>query len=150
MYVTAMNRIRAGYAEVDPVAAGYFLASTHDDELGMRVTYSFFRHRSGVEQILGSSTLLSVLVNATVTGMFVGGLCTALGAPVGVAVLAGVLIGLCVVVLAVWYAGFRYVSAWRRYVPLSPSEAPPAHWGPWDPRRRPGGYPRDASSSARG
>ncbi|WP_251442151.1 MULTISPECIES: hypothetical protein [unclassified Microbacterium] len=150
MYVTAMNRIRAGYAEVDPVAAGYFLASTHDDELGMRVTYSFFRHRSGVEQILGSSTLLSVLVNATVTGMFVGGVCTALGAPVGAAVVAGVLIGLCVVVLAVWYAGFRYVSAWRRYVPLSPSEAPPAHWGPWDPRRRPGGYPRDASSSARG
>lgn len=149
MYVTAMNRIRAGYADVDPGSAAYFLASTHDDELGMRVTYSFFRHRSGIEQILGSSMMLSVLVNATVTGMFVGGMCTALGAPMVIAVVAGVLIGLCVVALAVWYAGFRYVTAWRRYAPLSPSEGPPPHWGPWTPDRLPGGYPRGAASPRR-
>ena len=149
MYVTAMNRIRAGYADVDPGAAAYFLASTHDDELGMRVTYSFFRHRSGIEQILGSSMMLSVLVNATVTGMFVGGMCAALGAPMVIAVVAGVLIGLCVVALAVWYAGFRYVSAWRRYAPLSPSEGPPPHWGPWTPDRLPGGYPRGAAPPRR-
>ncbi|MBS1907440.1 MAG: hypothetical protein JST33_12925 [Actinobacteria bacterium] len=136
MYVTAMNRIRGAYAEVDPVAAEVFLASTHDDELGMRVTYSFFRHRSGAEQVLGSSTMLSVLVNATVTGMFAGGLCATLGVPLIVAVAVGVLIGLCIVAAGVWYAGYRYVSAWRTYAPRSPSPGPPPHWGPW---RRDGG-----------
>jgi hypothetical protein len=128
MFVTAMNRIRAGYARVDPVAAEYFLASTHDDELGMRVTYSFFRHRGAFEQVLGSSTILSILVNATVTGMFVGGLCGALGMPVAGAVVVGVVVGLCVVAGGVWYAGFWFLSAWRRYTPLSPSDGPPSYW----------------------
>jgi hypothetical protein len=134
MYVTAMNRIRAGYARVDPAAAEYFLASTHDDELGMRVTYSFFRHRSSVEQILGSSLMLSVLVNATVTGMFVGGLCAALGMPVAGAVIVGVVVGLGVVVGGVWYGGYWFLSAWRRYTPLSPGDGPPSYWRT---RRRP-------------
>lgn len=125
MYVTAMNRIRAGYAEVDPVAAGYFLASTHDDELGMRVTYSFFRHRGSAEQVLGSSMMLSVLVNATVTGMFAGGLCVTLGMPVPGAVAVGIVVGLCVIAAGVAYGGYRFLSAWRTYVPLSPSRQRP-------------------------
>ncbi|MDL9981516.1 hypothetical protein [Microbacterium candidum] len=128
MYVTAMNRIRAAYAEIDPAVPSYFLASTHDDELGMRTTYSFFRHRGAAEQVLGSSTMLSILVNAVVTGMFAGGLCAALGTPVPWAVAIGILIGLGVVAAAVWYAGYRFMSAWRTYVPLSPSGAPPPHW----------------------
>ncbi len=55
MFVVAMNRIRGGYADVDVAAAEYFLASTHDDFVGMAVTYSFLRHRGGTEQVLGSS-----------------------------------------------------------------------------------------------
>ncbi len=128
MYVTAMNRIRAGYAAVDPTATDYFLASTHDDQLGMRVTYSFFRNRSGIEQVLGSSLMLSILVNATVTGMFFGGLCAALGVPVPGAVVIGVVIGLCVVIGGVWFGGYWFMSAWRRYTPLSPSDGPPPYW----------------------
>lgn len=128
MYVTAMNRIRAAYADLDRDVSVYFLDSVHDDELGMRVTYSFFRHRGSAEQMLGSSTMLSILVNAVVTGMFAGGLCAAVGAPVGVAVAVGVLIGLVVTVAASWYGGYRYLSAWRTYEPLSPSEERPPHW----------------------
>ncbi|GAB6858404.1 hypothetical protein [Microbacterium xylanilyticum] len=135
MYVTAMNRIRGGYADLDPDAAVYFLASTHDDELGMRVTYSFFRHRGAAEQVLASSAMLSILVNATVTGMFAGGFCAAFGASVALAVVVGVLVGLGIVAAAVWYAGYRYVSAWRTYAPRNPSEGAPPHWGP----RQPGG-----------
>ena len=131
MYVTAMNRIRGAYADVDPEVAEYFLASTHDDELGMRVTYSFFRHRSGAEQVLGSSMMLSILVNATVTGMFVGGFCATIGVPVAAAVVVGVLIGLGIVAGAVWSAARRFMAAWRTYVPRSPSEGPPPYWGPW-------------------
>jgi hypothetical protein len=89
MYVVAMNRIRGAYAEVDRVAADAFLASTHDDEIGMAVTYSFLRYRGSLEQVLGSSAMLSLLVNALVGGMFFGGLCAALGMPVGGAVGVG-------------------------------------------------------------
>ncbi|MBS1674593.1 MAG: hypothetical protein JSS74_11595 [Actinobacteria bacterium] len=128
MYVTAMNRIRGAYAEIDPVAATAFLASTHDDELGMRVTYSFLRHRGGAEQILGSSSVLSMLVNGIVTGMFFGGLGATLGVPLAGAVVIGVVVGLIVVAAAMGYSVYRFFSVWRAYPPLHPSEAPPAYW----------------------
>ena len=134
MYVTAMNRIRSGYADVDPGVAEYFLASTHDDQLGMRLTYSFFRNRGSGEQIFGSSLMLAVLVNATVTGLFFGGLCAALGSAVPWAVVIGVVAGLVVVAAGVWYGGYRFFSAWRTYTPRSPSGSPTPYWGG---RRRP-------------
>jgi len=128
MYVTAMNRIRGAYADLDPTAASYFLASASDDQLGMRVTYSFVRHRGSVEQVLGSSSMLSILVNASVGGMFAGGLCAALGVAVGGAVTVGVVVGLSIVVTAVVYTGYRFTSVWRTYEPLRPSEGPPPYW----------------------
>ncbi|KHK95874.1 hypothetical protein LK09_17815 [Microbacterium mangrovi] len=128
MFVTAMNRIRAAYEDVDPEITRYFLASTHDDLRGMQVTYSFFRRRSSLEQMLGSSAMLSVLVNGTVTGMFFGGLGAVAGLTTPASVIVGVVVGLAVVAAGIAYAGFRFVSAWRGYVPLNPSEAPPPHW----------------------
>ncbi|MFC4137456.1 MULTISPECIES: hypothetical protein [unclassified Microbacterium] len=128
MFVTAMNRIRGAYAEIDPEAADAFLASVHDDERGMRVTYSFLRERGSLEQVLGSSLMLSVLVTASVGGMFAGGLCATLGMPVGGAVAIGVIIGLCVTGVAVGYGGRRYLTAWRTYRPRRPSAGPPDYW----------------------
>jgi hypothetical protein len=134
MFVTAMNRIRAAYEDIDPEVVRYFLASTHDDQVGMQVTYSFFRRRSSLEQMLGSSAVLSLLVNGTVTGMFFGGLCAAAGLPTAESVIVGVIVGLAVAAAGMAYAGYRFFSAWRSYTPLSPSEAPPPHW-PRPPRR---------------
>lgn len=128
MYVVAMNRIRGAYADLDPTAAGYFLASTSDDELGMRVTYSFLRRRGGLEQVLGSSSVLSLLVTGSVTGMFAGGLCAACGLPVAAAVAIGIVVGACVAGGGMGYAGFRFLSVWRVYRPLRTSEGPPPHW----------------------
>jgi hypothetical protein len=128
MFVVAMNRIRGAYAEVDPTAAAAFLASTHDDQLGMAVTYSFLRFRGSLEQVLGSSAILSILVTASVAGMFSGGLCAALGVPGAGSVAVGVVIGLLIAATAVWYAGYRFTSVWKTYTPLSPSEEPPPHW----------------------
>jgi hypothetical protein len=128
MYVVAMNRIRGAYAEIDPTAATAFLASTHDDELGMRVTYSFLRHRSGFEQVLGSSSMLSILVTASVTGMFCGGLCAALGAPGAVAVAVGIVVGAVVTAVTLWYMSNRFLAVWHRYRPLRPSAGPPPNW----------------------
>ncbi|MGU3643944.1 hypothetical protein ACLBXX_03190 [Microbacterium sp. C23T] len=128
MFVVAMNRIRGAYAEVDPTAAAAFLASTHDDELGMRVTYSFLRHRGAFEQVLASSAILTILVTASVAGMFAGGLCAAAGVPIPGAVTVGILVGLAIAAGAVWYAGYRFISVWKSYTPLRPSEGPPPHW----------------------
>ncbi|KQP70994.1 hypothetical protein ASF40_03985 [Microbacterium sp. Leaf288] len=128
MYVVAMNRIRGAYADVDPTAARYFLASPSDDQLGSMVTYSFLRYRGGLEQVLGSSMILSILVNGSVGGMFVGGLCAALGTPVIAAVVVGVVVGLAIVASAVLYGGFRYRTVWTTYRPLRPSAGPPPHW----------------------
>jgi hypothetical protein len=128
MYVVAMNRIRGAYADVDPTAAGYFLASPSDDQLGSTVTYSFLRYRGGLEQVLGSSMMLSILVNGSVGGMFVGGLCAALGLPVVAAVIVGVVIGLAIVATAVSYGGFRYRTVWKTYTPLRRSVGPPPYW----------------------
>jgi hypothetical protein len=128
MYVVAMNRIRGAYADVDPTAADYFLSSPSDDQLGAMVTYSFLRYRGGLEQVLGSSMVLSILVNGSVGGMFVGGLCAALGMPVIAAVIVGVVVGLVIVAIAVSYGGFRYRAVWRTYTPLRASAGPPPHW----------------------
>ncbi|WP_349427805.1 hypothetical protein [Microbacterium sp. LWS13-1.2] len=130
MYVLAMNRIRGGYADVDPTAAEYFLASTHDDFVGMGVTYSFLRHRGGFEQVLGSSLIMSGLVTGSVGGMFAGGLCAALGMPTGGAVTVGVVVGLAIVAATAWYGGYRFRGAWQTYTPRRPSAGPPAQWGP--------------------
>jgi hypothetical protein len=129
MFVLAMNRIRGGYADVDPDAAEYFLASTHDDFAGMAVTYSFLRHRGGFEQVLGSSLIMSALVTGSVGGMFAGGLCAALGMPTGGAVVIGILVGLAIVATTAWYGGYRFKGAWQTYIPRRPSAGPPAQWG---------------------
>ncbi|HEY9308337.1 MAG TPA: hypothetical protein VIP82_11100 [Microbacterium sp.] len=130
MFVLAMNRIRGGYADVDPTAAEYFLASTHDDAVGMTVTYSFLRYRGGLEQVLGSSLIMSALVTGSVGGMFAGGLCAAVGMPTGGAVTIGVIVGLGIVALTAWYGGYRFMGVWKTYTPRRPSAGPPAQWGP--------------------
>ena len=130
MFVVAMNRIRGGYADVDATAAEYFLASTHDDFVGMAVTYSFLRHRSGFEQVLGSSLIMSALVTGSVGGMFAGGLCAALGMPTGGGVIIGIMVGLAIVATTAWYGGYRFRGAWQTYTPRRPSAGPPAQWGP--------------------
>lgn len=121
MFVIAMNRIRAAYAAIDPTAASHFLASTHDDRVGMTVTYSFLRRRGSPEQMLGSSAVLSTLVNSTVAGLFCGGLSAALGVTVGGAIALGILAGLCVTGVAVWYGGYRFLGAWQTYRPINPT-----------------------------
>lgn len=128
MYVVAMNRIRGAYREVDPAAARNFLASPNDDQLGMSVTYSFLRRRGAAEQLLGSSMVLSILVAASVSGMFFGGVCATLGLPTAGAVTVGVVVGVVVVAAGVSYGGYRFASTWRAYRPLRRSEGPPPHW----------------------
>ena len=54
MYVVAMNRIRGAYHDLKPGIVQNFLASVHDDEAGVRQTYSFFRAR-GLSQFVAAA-----------------------------------------------------------------------------------------------
>jgi hypothetical protein len=116
MYVVAMNRLRGAYVDLDPQVEQYLLASWHDDEDGMKRTYSFLRARS-ISHLLGSSSLLVFVVDACVFGLFAGAIVVAAGGAVGLAITAGVLIGLALLVGLAWFSEWGYRRAWGRYAP---------------------------------
>jgi len=117
MFVVAMNRLRGGYVDLDPVVADYFLAATTDDMAGVQRTYSFLRRRTDASQVLGGSVFLIALVNACVIGLLAGGIATAAGGALWLAIVLGVLAGitLLVVSVAIGYRGYR--AAWESHVP---------------------------------
>ncbi len=120
MYVLAMNRLRATYGELAPGVESAFMTSTNDDYTGSRETY-YFLGRRGVSQILGSSLIFVVVVNATFVGLLVASLTLTAGAPFVAGVIAGVVIGVVYVVVSVSIAGRIYFRLWKRYVPSNPT-----------------------------
>ncbi|MGO4535482.1 hypothetical protein [Leifsonia sp. 2MCAF36] len=123
MYVIAMNRLRAAYVALDPGMERYLLASAHDDEAGMRVTYYFFYPR-GRSNILGSSMMIITIVEAIVLGLLIGGTTSALGfAPVG-AIVVGCIVAALTVGLSLRGGLHIYRRAFHIHQSLNPS--PPA------------------------
>lgn len=116
MYVVAMNRLRGAYVDLAPEVAEYFLASAHDDEAGMKQTYSFLRARS-ISHLLGSSSLLVFVVDACVFGLFAGAIVVAAGGAVGWAIATGTLVGIALLIGLGWYSDAGYRTSWRRYLP---------------------------------
>ena len=100
MYVVAMNRLRGAY-----------------DEAGVGRTYSFLRPRSDASQVLGSSMMLIIVVNACVDGLLIGGLLVSLTGSIGWAVAAGVVVGLAWVLVSAWRGYLQYRATWRDYRP---------------------------------
>ena len=120
-YVIAMNRLRAAYVDLDPGVERYLLAASHDDEAGMRRTYSFILVE-GVGHVFGSSFMLVFLVNGLLVGLLGASLVVAAG---GAAVLAGVtgaVLGLVLVVVSSVRGFRRYDRVWRLYHPIRPDE----------------------------
>jgi hypothetical protein len=126
MYVVAMNRLRGAYVDLDPQVEQYLLASWHDDEEGMKRTYSFLRIR-GFSHLLGSSSLLVFVVDACVFGLFAGAIVVAAGGAVGWAIAVGIAAGVALLIGFAWYSGAGYRGTWGRYVPRrrTPPGPPP-------------------------
>ncbi|MHC6591190.1 hypothetical protein [Arthrobacter sp. C152] len=121
MYVTAMNRLRAAYVELDPGMAPYLMAAHHDDEAGSRRTYYFFGNRGSFSHVAGSSMIFITTANAAVIAMLVGLLLTLAGAGTGVAAAVGAVCA-AVFLAASAVLGYRgYRDVWRRFTPLSPT-----------------------------
>lgn len=127
MYVVAMNRIRGAYVEIDPAVQDVFLASSFDDESGMKKTYSFLRPR-GVSILLGSSVMLLIVVNACVIGLLTGSAVISGGGRFDAAITLGALSGVLLAAGFMIFGGVGFRWAWRHHVPrhATPSETPPS------------------------
>lgn len=120
MYVLAMNRLRAAYADLAPGVESAFMTSTNDDFAGSRKTYYFLGPR-GVSQVLGSSMLFVVVVTATFVGLLVGSLILTAGAPFIAGVITGAAVGLVYGIVSVLIGARIYFRLWRSYRPANPT-----------------------------
>jgi hypothetical protein len=66
MFVKGMNRLRAGYIDIDPTLAPYFITGLHDDERGIHQTYGMGVNRRSASQVLASSAMFIIVVNTLV------------------------------------------------------------------------------------
>jgi hypothetical protein len=121
MYVTAMNRLRAAYVDLDPGVAPYLMAAHHDDEAGSRQTYYFFANRGSFSQVAGSSMIFITMANAALLAILAGLLATLAGAGTAGATATGAICGAGFLAVSVMRGGRRYRHLWRHYTPLSPT-----------------------------
>jgi hypothetical protein len=124
MYVTAMNRLRAAYVDLDPGVAPYLMAAYSDDEAGASRTYFFFGNRSQLSHLAGSSMIFMSAANAALIAILLGLLMSLIGAGTAAAVIMGAVVAVAFLTASSVYGYRAYSGIWRRYVPLSPT--PPA------------------------
>ena len=121
MYVTAMNRLRAAYVDLDPGVAPYLMAAHHDDEAGSKRTYYFFGNRGSFSHVAGSSMIFMTTANAALIAILAGLLVTLAGAGTAPAAVTGAVCGAAVLAASA-VRGYRsYRDVWRRFTPLSPT-----------------------------
>jgi hypothetical protein len=120
MYVIAMNRLRAGYAELAPGIEKWFMTSIHDDERGSQRTYNFF-HEGRASGVLGSTAIFIGLVNASLLGLLTATVALAADAPMWIAVLVGVIFAMAFIIGSSVIGYRMYTRTWRAHEPVSPS-----------------------------
>jgi hypothetical protein len=120
MYVIAMNRLRAAYAELAPGVEKWFMASSHDDQHGAERTYYFFVGRNS-SVVLGSSMMFIGLVNSALLGLLVATVVLVLGGPTWLAIGLAVALAVAFLVSGI-VIGYRiYARTWRVHTPMSPT-----------------------------
>lgn len=119
MYVVAMNRLRAAYAELAPGVEKWFMASTHDDQAGSIHTYYFFGGRRAASVVLGSSMMFISMVNAALLGLLAATLVLVAGGGTGLAVGIGAGLGVAFLIGGTIVGYGPYSRAWRVHAPLS-------------------------------
>ena len=119
-YVIGMNRLRAGYTELDPGIDRYFIASRHDDERGITQTYTYFPHGSELIQPLASSMMIILVVDAVVAGVLAGLAANAVEASGAVVAIAAVAASIGYLTAGSWRFIRRYRVFRRDYNALFP------------------------------
>jgi len=123
MFIKGMNRLRAGYLEIDPTLEPYFITGVTDDVVGIGQTYTMGPVRTG-SQAAASAAMFILVVNTIVAA----GVTVILAWPLGgwIAGLAGAVVAACHFALWIWY-GWRQWQVnvnpeWVRFpsAPVSP------------------------------
>jgi hypothetical protein len=122
-YVIGMNRLRAGYAELDAGIDRYFIASKYDDERGIGQTYAYFPHSSEYLQPLASSMMFIIVVDAVVAGVLAGLIASAATGSGVVIAIASAVTGTSYFLACFWHFVRRYWTWQREYEPLFPHQA---------------------------
>jgi hypothetical protein len=92
--ILGMNRLRAGYLDIDPSLAPYFVTSAHDDQKGLMDTYLMGWPRSTLSHVVASTSIFLCVVNAVVAGTLGALITSAAGAPAAAVALVGGAAGL--------------------------------------------------------
>jgi len=117
--VIGMNRLRAGYAELDPGIEKYLMTSAHDDDRGVWQTYNPLAGPRAILQPLASSGTFITFVTAGLAGAFGALVAAALGAP-------GLVIGVVAAACGLAYIGLTTIFGVRQYRHLKRSVLFPA------------------------
>ncbi|TMD82937.1 MAG: hypothetical protein E6I74_06580 [Chloroflexi bacterium] len=106
-HVIGMNRLRAGYVELDPAIERYFVTSAHDDSRGVWQTYNHLAGPRAILQPLASSGTFITFVSAGLAGAFGALVAVALNAP-------GPVVGVVAAACGVAYAGISVMLGLRQ------------------------------------
>ena len=106
-HVIGMNRLRAGYVELDPAIERYFVTSAHDDSRGVWQTYNHLAGPRAILQPLASSGTFITFVSASLAGAFGALVAVALNAP-------GPVVGVVAAACGVAYFGISVMLGLRQ------------------------------------
>lgn len=120
-HVIGMNRLRAGYVELDPGVERFFVTSAHDDSKGIWQTYNHLVGPNQMSNVLASSGTFITFVTSGLAGAFAATVAASLGAPGWVVGTAGAAGGLAFLVTSV-LLGFRSFRRTTRRTVLFPEK----------------------------
>ena len=109
-HVIGMNRLRAGYVELDPGVERFFVTSAHDDSKGVWQTYNHLVGPNQMSNLLASSGTFITFVTSGLAGAFAATVAAALSAPAWIVGAAGAAGGLAFLLTSV-LLGFRSFRA---------------------------------------
>jgi hypothetical protein len=115
----AINRIRQYYFHIIGDDAGYVMLGAHDDPVGV-LANSGSAHTSRWQLYFTLAMMIAVL-NAVVGGSAMTLMISLLGAPIGVAVAAGITTGIASIGLCHRWQRGAHTAAARRVTPMLPS-----------------------------
>jgi hypothetical protein len=107
--VLGMNRVRAGYVELDPGLERFLVTSARDDPAGIDATYYPAGRTPARSHVAASSMTLIVVVNAALVGTLAAAICVATSLPVIAAIVVGVVLG-------TGYLIWGFVNGYREYI----------------------------------
>jgi hypothetical protein len=118
-HVIGMNRLRAGYVEIDPSIERFLVTSAHDDDKGVWQTYNHLMGPHQMSNWLASSGSFITFVTAGLAGAFAAGVAVAFNAPGAIVGVVAAVTGLAYPVMTM-LLGMRMFRGLQRSV-LFPS-----------------------------